>query len=233
MTRFKQDRATQKVLATTVKLADIRSEDFDTIFYVGEHGPMWDLVDNPASIALLESLYSSGKPGAAVLLSVSKRDHPGPPCPRRHCHGGFAAWQTPIPPAFIAAHEDVAPRPDVLEGAITCLVKPSVPEIARPLRASIRLDPINLDFRAHLTPAQIEQPRASSARQYPTSLGRLVIGPPPGTTPMPISNCGSPARLRAGEAKIAHQHEFTFRTRGMPPDRGNYHDRCTVLTART
>jgi putative intracellular protease/amidase len=69
MTRFKQDPAAQKVLANTVKLADMRSPDFDTIFYVGGHGPMWDLVDNPVSIALIESFYNSGKPGAAVCHS--------------------------------------------------------------------------------------------------------------------------------------------------------------------
>ncbi len=69
MTRFKQDQAAQKALSQTVKLADMRSQDFDTIFYVGGHGPMWDLVDNPDSIALIESFYNSGKPVAAVCHS--------------------------------------------------------------------------------------------------------------------------------------------------------------------
>jgi putative intracellular protease/amidase len=69
MTRFKQDRAAQKALSQTVRLADMRADDFDTIFYVGGHGPMWDLVDNPDSIALIESFYNSGKPVAAVCHS--------------------------------------------------------------------------------------------------------------------------------------------------------------------
>jgi putative intracellular protease/amidase len=47
----------------------MKSEDFDTIFYVGGHGPMWDLVDNPDSIALIESFYNSGKPVAAFCHS--------------------------------------------------------------------------------------------------------------------------------------------------------------------
>ena len=47
----------------------MKSQDFDTIFYVGGHGPMWDLVDNPDSIALIESFYNSGKPIAAVCHS--------------------------------------------------------------------------------------------------------------------------------------------------------------------
>jgi putative intracellular protease/amidase len=69
MSRFKQDKTAQQALAHTVKLSDMKSEDFDTIFYVGGHGPMWDLVDNPDSIALIESFYNSGKPVAAVCHS--------------------------------------------------------------------------------------------------------------------------------------------------------------------
>jgi putative intracellular protease/amidase len=69
MARFKKDGAAQEVLAHTSKLADIRSEDFDTIFYVGGHGPMWDLVDNQDSIALIESFYEAGKPVSAVCHS--------------------------------------------------------------------------------------------------------------------------------------------------------------------
>src|SRR5689334_16441862 len=66
MTRFKRDSEAQKALSETRKLSDMKSEDFDTIFYVGGHGPMWDLVDNPDSIALIESFYNAGKPIAAV-----------------------------------------------------------------------------------------------------------------------------------------------------------------------
>jgi putative intracellular protease/amidase len=69
MTRFKGDTAAQKELSQTRKLSDMKSEDFDTIFYVGGHGPMWDLVDNPDAIALIESFYNSGKPVAAVCHS--------------------------------------------------------------------------------------------------------------------------------------------------------------------
>ena len=47
----------------------MRAKDFDTVFFVGGHGPMWDLVDNPDSIALIESFYNSGKPVAAVCHS--------------------------------------------------------------------------------------------------------------------------------------------------------------------
>lgn len=69
MTRFKRDPEAQKALSETRKLSDMKSEDFDTVFYVGGHGPMWDLVDNPHSIALIESFYNAGKPIAAVCHS--------------------------------------------------------------------------------------------------------------------------------------------------------------------
>src|SRR5271170_2268310 len=69
MTRFKQDKEAEKQLSQTVKLSDVKSEDFDTVFYVGGHGPMWDIVDNPDAIALIESFYASGKPVAAVCHS--------------------------------------------------------------------------------------------------------------------------------------------------------------------
>jgi putative intracellular protease/amidase len=69
MARFKKDPEAQRALSQTHKLADMKAEDFDTIFYVGGHGPMWDLVDNPDSIALIESFYNSGKPVAAVCHS--------------------------------------------------------------------------------------------------------------------------------------------------------------------
>ena len=69
MARFKEDPAAQQALSQTIKLADVKAEDYDSIFYVGGHGPMWDLVDNPLSIALIEAFYNSGKPVAAVCHS--------------------------------------------------------------------------------------------------------------------------------------------------------------------
>jgi len=69
MSRFKKDAVAQQALSKTVKLADVKAEDHDSIFYVGGHGPMWDLVDNLVSIALIESFYNSGKPVAAVCHS--------------------------------------------------------------------------------------------------------------------------------------------------------------------
>lgn len=75
MTRFKKDAAAQKALSQTVKLADVRAEDFDTVFYPGGHGPMWDLAESPVSKALLESFYNSGKPIALVCHSPGALRH--------------------------------------------------------------------------------------------------------------------------------------------------------------
>jgi putative intracellular protease/amidase len=66
MERFKKDLATQKVLASTVKLSEVTSDGYDAVFYPGGHGPMWDLVEDKNSIALIEEFYNAGKPVAAV-----------------------------------------------------------------------------------------------------------------------------------------------------------------------
>lgn len=93
MARFKQDETARKALSQTVKLADMRSADFDTIFYVGGHGPMWDLVDNPESIKLIESFYNSGKPVAAVCHApgvLHKAMYQGAPLVKGKRVTGFA-----------------------------------------------------------------------------------------------------------------------------------------------
>ena len=66
MERFKKDRAAQAVLANTVKLGEAKADDYDAVFYPGGHGPMWDLADDPTSVALIEAVYNAGKPFAAV-----------------------------------------------------------------------------------------------------------------------------------------------------------------------
>ena len=77
MTRFKQDAAAQKALANTVKLADVKAEDFDTVFYPGGHGPMWDLAESPdvdcsfwkpSTIPASRSLWSAIRPACFATL---------------------------------------------------------------------------------------------------------------------------------------------------------------------
>src|ERR1700678_1318411 len=75
MTRFKQDETAQKALSQTVKPAHVKANDFETVFYVGGHGPLWDLAESPVSVALLESFYNSGKPIALVCHSPGVLRH--------------------------------------------------------------------------------------------------------------------------------------------------------------
>lgn len=75
MARFKKDARAQKDLSQTVRLETIKSEDYDTVFYPGGHGPMWDLAEDPRSIALLESFYNSGKPISLVCHSPGVLRH--------------------------------------------------------------------------------------------------------------------------------------------------------------
>jgi putative intracellular protease/amidase len=75
MVRFKVDEAAQKALAHTAKLSEMKSENFDTAFYVGGHGPLWDLAESPDSIELLESFYNAGKPIALVCHSPGVLRH--------------------------------------------------------------------------------------------------------------------------------------------------------------
>src|SRR5215471_5050745 len=64
--RFKNDPAAQKVLANTMRLSDVEASDYDAVFYPGGHGPMWDLAEDPRSIALIEAFWQAAKPAAAV-----------------------------------------------------------------------------------------------------------------------------------------------------------------------
>ena len=64
--RFKTDTLSQAALATTVKLSGLRAADFDAVFYAGGHGPLWDLAEDTASIALIDAMVAARKPVAAV-----------------------------------------------------------------------------------------------------------------------------------------------------------------------
>ena len=60
--RFEKDAAAEAQLDKTVRLDSVRQEDFDTVFYPGGHGPMWDLAEDKNSIKLIESFLAAGKP---------------------------------------------------------------------------------------------------------------------------------------------------------------------------
>ncbi|OZC01187.1 type 1 glutamine amidotransferase domain-containing protein [Rubricoccus marinus] len=73
--RFKADDDAQAALASTTKLDQIAVGDFDAVFYPGGHGPMWDLAEDKASIALIEDAIAAGTPVAAVCHAPAVLRH--------------------------------------------------------------------------------------------------------------------------------------------------------------
>jgi putative intracellular protease/amidase len=73
--RFESDAAAEAQLDKTLRLDSVRQEDYDTVFYPGGHGPMWDLADDKNSIKLLESFLAAGKPIAVVCHSTGALRH--------------------------------------------------------------------------------------------------------------------------------------------------------------
>jgi putative intracellular protease/amidase len=73
--RFEADAAANAQLASTLRLDSVKQEDFDSVFYPGGHGPMWDLADDKHSIMLLESLVAAGKTFAVVCHSTGALRH--------------------------------------------------------------------------------------------------------------------------------------------------------------
>lgn len=78
--RFEADDAAKAQLASTVRLDSVDPAAFDTVFYPGGHGPLWDLAEDPVSIALIEAFIAAGKPvglvchAPGVLRHVKGRD---------------------------------------------------------------------------------------------------------------------------------------------------------------
>ncbi|MEM9782697.1 MAG: type 1 glutamine amidotransferase domain-containing protein [Pseudomonadota bacterium] len=78
--RFMADAVAQRRLRASVSLSEIDPDDYDAVFYPGGHGPLWDLVANEHSIALLRSFSAKGKPigavchGPVVLLNAVRGD---------------------------------------------------------------------------------------------------------------------------------------------------------------
>ncbi|WP_160060557.1 type 1 glutamine amidotransferase domain-containing protein [Psychromonas sp. L1A2] len=74
--RYDQDEVVKKELANTVVLSSVNESDYDSVFYPGGHGPLWDLAYNADSIKLIESFLAANKPvgavchASAVLLDI-------------------------------------------------------------------------------------------------------------------------------------------------------------------
>ena len=92
--RFDNDQEAQKELAHTVKLAKMKAEDFDAVFYPGGHGPLWDLHNDSDSIALIEEFIIAGKPVATVChapaVLLKAKDQNGEPLVKGKQVTGFS-----------------------------------------------------------------------------------------------------------------------------------------------
>jgi putative intracellular protease/amidase len=73
--RFEKDAAAEAQLDKTVRLESVKHEDFDTVFYPGGHGPMWDLAEDRNSVKLIESFLAAGKPIALVCHAPGALRH--------------------------------------------------------------------------------------------------------------------------------------------------------------
>jgi putative intracellular protease/amidase len=64
--RFEQDPTATRALANTVKLSDMDQADYDSVFFPGGHGPLWDLTNDRNALSLIEDMLSAEKPVALV-----------------------------------------------------------------------------------------------------------------------------------------------------------------------
>jgi len=80
--RFEADQEATAKLAATVRLDSVSQADFDTVFYPGGHGPLWDLAEDPHSIALIESFLAANKPVALVCHAPGVLRHVKTPAGR-------------------------------------------------------------------------------------------------------------------------------------------------------
>ncbi len=64
--RFYKDEIAINKVAFSLKLSDIKQDDYDAVFYPGGHGPLWDLATDKTSIKLIEDFYNNQKPIAFV-----------------------------------------------------------------------------------------------------------------------------------------------------------------------
>src|ERR1700742_3346148 len=73
--RFEKDAEAEAQLDKTVRLDSVKQHDYDTVFYPGGHGPMWDLAEDPNSIKLIESFVAAGKTIALVCHAPGVLHH--------------------------------------------------------------------------------------------------------------------------------------------------------------
>ncbi|MFC3499761.1 type 1 glutamine amidotransferase domain-containing protein [Micromonospora krabiensis] len=73
--RFEADAQAKAQLGETLRLDRVSVDDFDTVFYPGGHGPVWDLAEDENSIKLIERTVAAGKPIALVCHAPGALRH--------------------------------------------------------------------------------------------------------------------------------------------------------------
>ena len=146
--RFQDDVATQQKIGSTLKLDEVKAEDFDAIFFPGGHGPLWDLATSEKSGQLILDFLTANKPVAAV------------------CHG---------PAALIKAAEL---QPGLLSGKkLTGFTNTEEALVFRsnniPYKLETRLKELGADFYSSLIPnlSHVEEDRLLITGQNPLSAG--------------------------------------------------------------
>jgi putative intracellular protease/amidase len=57
---FLKNETVQKELSNTLKTSDVNSKDFDSIYFAGGHGPMWDTPEDVHGQKLTKEIYEKG-----------------------------------------------------------------------------------------------------------------------------------------------------------------------------
>ncbi len=73
--RFYEDIDLINKVAYSLKLSDVKFDDYDAVFYPGGHGPLWDLATDKDSIKLIEDFYNHQKPIAFVCHAPAALIH--------------------------------------------------------------------------------------------------------------------------------------------------------------
>jgi len=64
--KFLEDETVKLKLANAKKLSEVRAEDYDAVFYIGGHGPVFDLASNPLNDVLISEFWKDDKIVSAV-----------------------------------------------------------------------------------------------------------------------------------------------------------------------
>ncbi|KAJ7810801.1 class I glutamine amidotransferase-like protein [Mycena olivaceomarginata] len=69
--KFLADETVKAKLANAKKLSEVSAKDYDAVYYIGGHGPVFDLAVDPENIKLGNEFYQSGKIVSAVCHGLA------------------------------------------------------------------------------------------------------------------------------------------------------------------